>query len=451
MTHTTRFQSLKITNWRQFRSVDIEFHPTLTILTGANGAGKSSLLGILGQQFGWNKNFLALPRKEKGSSAYRYVTGFGEDEPENDEEVLPPRIGQTVQVGVLTYSNGLQALIKVPAEGSISYAAQIEGSSAVDGVFVSPVRSARQYQRVPNIPTEPMLPKIAYQQWLQLTMQNYLGSYTPESAYMKMKQALISMAMFGPGNINSSPLPEVSEAFDGFVAVLKRVLPRPIGFRRLSVRTPDIVVETDSGEWLIDEASGGVAALIELAWQIFLFSAEKPSFVVLIDEPENHLHPSMQRRIIPNLIEAFPNVQFVIATHSPFVVSSVKDSSVYVLHYKLKPSALNIDDDARSPVGGYGPSTPEGDFFQAGVSRNVVSTKLDLVTKAGTASEVLRDVLGVPITTPEWVVSEINQIIARYRNLPFSTDTMNIMRAELNHLGMGDRFPEALAGVADDK
>jgi predicted ATPase len=41
-----RFRSLRIEGWRQFDNVDIELHPRLTVLTGANGAGKTSLLRI---------------------------------------------------------------------------------------------------------------------------------------------------------------------------------------------------------------------------------------------------------------------------------------------------------------------------------------------------------------------------------------------------------------------
>ena len=54
--------------------------------------------------------------------------------------------------------------------------------------------------------------------------------------------------------------------------------------------------------------------------------------VVLIDEIELHLHPSWQRKILPALIKTFPNIQFITATHSPQVLSSVEkaDSIIYL-------------------------------------------------------------------------------------------------------------------------
>lgn len=45
--------------------------------------------------------------------------------------------------------------------------------------------------------------------------------------------------------------------------------------------------------------------------------------IVLIDEIDLHLHPKWQRVILPKLLQLFPNIQFVVTTHSPFVVQSV--------------------------------------------------------------------------------------------------------------------------------
>lgn len=45
--------------------------------------------------------------------------------------------------------------------------------------------------------------------------------------------------------------------------------------------------------------------------------------IVLIDEIDLHLHPRWQRRVVPKLLEIFPNVQFVVTTHSPLVLSSI--------------------------------------------------------------------------------------------------------------------------------
>ncbi|MDR0442411.1 MAG: ATP-binding protein [Treponema sp.] len=60
----------------------------------------------------------------------------------------------------------------------------------------------------------------------------------------------------------------------------------------------------------------------------------QPNGIVLIDEPETHLHLSMQYNMLPLLSSLFPNIQFIIATHSPAVISSLENTMVYDLTSK---------------------------------------------------------------------------------------------------------------------
>jgi predicted ATP-binding protein involved in virulence len=96
--------------------------------------------------------------------------------------------------------------------------------------------------------------------------------------------------------------------------------------------------------------------LIEIAWRCYILNpflgqeaAAKTKGIVTIDEVDLHLHPKWQQRIVPILAEAFPNIQFVISTHSPIVLSSVKGNvlrlegdKVFVQEnlYGLKPSQV---------------------------------------------------------------------------------------------------------------
>jgi|JI10StandDraft_1071094.scaffolds.fasta_scaffold232510_2 predicted ATP-binding protein involved in virulence len=53
--------------------------------------------------------------------------------------------------------------------------------------------------------------------------------------------------------------------------------------------------------------------------------------IVLIDEIDTHLHPKWQRKIIPKLREIFPNIQFVVTTHSPMVVQNLDKENIRIL------------------------------------------------------------------------------------------------------------------------
>lgn len=68
--------------------------------------------------------------------------------------------------------------------------------------------------------------------------------------------------------------------------------------------------------------------------------------IILIDEIDMHLHPQWQRSIIQRLQTTFPNCQFILTTHSPLVISDVKDILVYELdgqEVKVLPSLYGQD------------------------------------------------------------------------------------------------------------
>lgn len=65
------FKRLNIKEWRQFSDVDIVFHEHLTVLTGANGAGKTTILNLLSKSTGWNPQFVSSYEKdERGITKY---------------------------------------------------------------------------------------------------------------------------------------------------------------------------------------------------------------------------------------------------------------------------------------------------------------------------------------------------------------------------------------------
>ena len=54
--------------------------------------------------------------------------------------------------------------------------------------------------------------------------------------------------------------------------------------------------------------------------------------IVLIDEIELHLHPAWQQRILNDLLRTFPNAQFIVSTHSPQVLTTVKPQHIVELY-----------------------------------------------------------------------------------------------------------------------
>ena len=65
--------------------------------------------------------------------------------------------------------------------------------------------------------------------------------------------------------------------------------------------------------------------------------------VVLVDELDLHLHPKWQRDLVPTLSKIFPNVQFIVTTHSPHVLQSMEDVNLYVLRRDETSGEITVE------------------------------------------------------------------------------------------------------------
>lgn len=419
------FSRLRLSGWRQFASIDIEFHRRLTVLTCANGAGKSTILNILSRHLGVERPYLASPAKAKSGPLKFFVGLFEAPWLWTDWKKPNPST-----FGEIKYSNGATSYLVAPTNEVMSYTLGVQNQQRVVGFHVPSHRMLPIHQSVPTIPFAGINPNEALGRLLSESYPIVLGGRANTSVMFRLKELLAAWAAIGEGNttINSDPVQR--QAYLGFVDVLRKIIPPEIGFISLVIRPPEVLLETETGTFLIDAASGGLVMLIELAALIYACSINSDvsggPFVVSFDEPENHLHPSFQRFLLPRLLDAFPATQFIVATHSPFMVSSVKDSNVYVLRY--------VDADNANVT----PPT---------VSRWVESVRLDYVNRAGTASEILRDVLGVPVTLPAWVEKELSMLVSRYESEPMNDSTLSALKTDLGHAGLGELFSEALVKI----
>ena len=59
------------------------------------------------------------------------------------------------------------------------------------------------------------------------------------------------------------------------------------------------------------------------------------SGIVLIDEIETHLHLELQKNVMKLLTTVFPNIQFIVSSHSPFILNSLDNVVIYDLEKKV--------------------------------------------------------------------------------------------------------------------
>lgn len=97
----------------------------------------------------------------------------------------------------------------------------------------------------------------------------------------------------------------------------------------------------DGRELSFNDLSDGISALLSIIMDLFLRvelirdevgnKTYNPCGIVLIDEPETHLHYSLQYNVLPILTNLFPNVQFIVASHSAAIISSIKNVTIFDL------------------------------------------------------------------------------------------------------------------------
>jgi predicted ATPase len=398
------FASIELNRWRQFERVDIDLDQQVTILTGANGSGKTTIVNTLSMHFGWSLGLVASPRRRRRLELM--WSDVIADKFFDEDEGLP---NDVVPVGAITYDNGGVCTLATPRFVSANYQLQFGSIQQVPGLYVPSHRPVAAYNPVTNIPTDPIEVQNSYQQYQQFMLQMLGGQGANRNPGQIQKQSLISLAVFGEGNSSVPGNAEYLQRFNDFQHKLRIMLPRELGFKRLEVRGGDLVLITASGDFSLDAMSGGVNAVFGLAWQISMFQAPTDHFTVIIDEPENHLHPSMQRGLLPALAEAYPSTRFIISTHSPFIVTSFPAAGVYALFH--------------------------------GRGHRVRSERLETADLSGTPNKVLRDVLDVPSTLPLWVEKEVDTLLGQTEHLPPEQKGKAVLDA-LNRMGISSALSE---------
>lgn len=419
MSNGNYFERIKLGPWQQFDSVDLDLDSRVSIITGANGSGKTTILSILAKHCSWNMSALALPKKKsKSTASYLWATGSSKKEIQEEDN-------QRVSIGDLYYGNVKNisfSIVRYPISGGAEFSPDILDQQHVDCLFIPSHRSLFRYQKLMNLPTDTSaLTKMnGFERVAQAGRERYTGNSSQHKANYHIKEMLIAWSTFGYGNPSSTGMPELIQHYKGFEAILSILLPEALGFKRLRIENFEVVIECSSGDFIIDAASGGITAIIDLAWQIYMFSEGKDkSFTVIIDEIENHLHPSMQRAILGDLAKAFSDVRFIVTTHSPLIINSVKDAKVYALRYNSK--------------------------------HKVYSEYLDFKENATTASDILSEVLGVPTTMPIWAEDKLNNITSNFihSKAPETEERSRQLSKELDEAGLSAFTPQALERIIE--
>lgn len=138
---------------------------------------------------------------------------------------------------------------------------------------------------------------------------------------------------------------EIAEKIDKWFETFENGLKEIFGDKNLKIEFDFMnynfnIISEGREPFNLNQLSDGYSAVINIITDIILRMENKKGTgydlegIVLIDELETHLHIELQKKILPFLTKFFPKIQFIITTHSPFVLNSIENAVIYDLENK---------------------------------------------------------------------------------------------------------------------
>lgn len=152
---------------------------------------------------------------------------------------------------------------------------------------------------------------------------------------------------------------KIQNWFDRFESALRILLDETSIHLEYDYKKYDFKIHQNGREsFSFNELSDGYSSVIYIVSDLILRMDKNWLFddkisqydyqgIVLIDELETHLHIELQKKILPFLTEFFPGLQFIVTTHSPYILNSISNAKAYDLerHVELENLSVFSSDD----------------------------------------------------------------------------------------------------------
>ena len=352
-----KIRSINIQNFKKFEQMSLDLHPRFTLLVGDNGAGKTTILDALAVAAGvW----LVDPPDSTLVNSGRNIS-------RNDIRLVPRRSGDRVQFIE-------QKPVSVKACGTIvdqnvtwkrqipknrvrtsntdskkalnivgSHFSAIESGASILTPIVAyygagrawlPSRSRSRSSANTSGPSrrwsafydcfEERIRLTDLQEWFKRETIAFAGSGGRwRSGYHAVKTAILRCVLDADDIWYDGDRDEIVLSIQGTAQSFASL---SAGYRMMLALIADIAIKAvTQNSHLLPEAEMGSdhEQLPEVLRQT-------PG-LILIDEIDAHLHPKWQRRVVGDLKDTFPSIQFVCTSHSPFVIQSLDPGELRLL------------------------------------------------------------------------------------------------------------------------
>lgn len=160
----------------------------------------------------------------------------------------------------------------------------------------------------------------------------------PGTKLVKYMVGLKATQAFAAQKKDTKRVEEIENWFRRFEGVLKSVFEDPsltLDFDIENFRFS--IIQQNRNPFDFNTLSSGYAAVFDIINDLIMRAEKKGDNiegVVLIDEIETHLHLELQKKILPLLTQMYPRIQFIVSTHSPFILSSIDNAVIFDLENK---------------------------------------------------------------------------------------------------------------------
>ena len=304
------------------------------LLTGKNGSGKTSLLLEI-------EKFLRAINDEKLSQVFdQYPTWINEAKKKvlsasSDSEKYAADKDLKQCLGFLKkYSDGVQINLN-----------QYEGLEMMyhNGKFITayfPSERKAQFMRPNGVEN--------------ITLENTYG--IDESAgdiLLKYMVHLKTQQAYARNEGDQTTSNQIQKWFDRFDSALQILLDEESIHIEYDYKKYDFKIRQNGREpFSFNELSDGYSSVIYIVSDLILrmdknwlledkISEYDYQGIVLIDELETHLHIELQKKIFPFLTKFFPKIQFIVTTHSPYILNSISNAKAYDLERQVELDNLS--------------------------------------------------------------------------------------------------------------
>lgn len=298
---------INIKKIRHLENIDIKLsdtHKKHLILTGKNGSGKTSVLDTIANYLDYAK---PEEQSEKNFAAY--------------------------EKRIFEYTKALdQAHTNASSDINLSFNTsweQLKEEHLQGRLLLAYYKCDREFRADISGHVEKVFLDTAY------TMSD-----APKELFVKYLVDLKVTEALSKNNSNEAKANSISEWFVQFEKLLRIIFEDPtLELRFDEDRFSFFICQKGREPFDFNCMSSGFSAIMDIVLDIMMrmvkikgriFEFDLPG-IVLIDEIETHLHLELQKKIMYILTKLFPNVQFIVSTHSPFILNSLDDVVIYDL------------------------------------------------------------------------------------------------------------------------